>query len=96
MVEFSPKPKLTTFLEGRITNFKTSLKVDEMGRVLYVGDGIARVYGLKEIQAEEMVEFATSVKGIALNLENENVVIVSLVVILLLKNEILPSTLDRL
>ncbi|KAA0061103.1 ATPase subunit 1 [Cucumis melo var. makuwa] len=57
-------------------NFKTSLKVDEMGRVLSVGDGIARVYGLKEIQAGEMVKFASSVKGIALNLENENVGIV--------------------
>ncbi|KAF3954865.1 hypothetical protein CMV_019845 [Castanea mollissima] len=41
-----------------------------------VGDGIARVYGLNEIQAREMVEFASGVKGIALNLENENVGIV--------------------
>ena len=41
-----------------------------------VGDGIARVYGLNEIQAGEMVEFASGVKGIALNLENENVGIV--------------------
>ncbi|KAL0545850.1 hypothetical protein IC582_015746 [Cucumis melo] len=76
-MEFSPRAaELTTFLEGRITNFKTSLKMDEMGRVLSVGDGIARVYGLKEIQAGEMVEFASGVKGIALNLENENVGIV--------------------
>ncbi|XP_050936643.1 LOW QUALITY PROTEIN: ATP synthase subunit alpha, mitochondrial-like [Cucumis melo] len=76
-MEFSPgAAELTTFLEGRITNFKTSLKVDEMGRVLSVGDGIARVYGLKEIQAGEMVEFSSGVKGIALNLENENVGIV--------------------
>ncbi|TYK27987.1 ATPase subunit 1 [Cucumis melo var. makuwa] len=76
-MDFSPRAaELTTFLEGRITNFKTSLKVDEMGRVLSVGDRIARVYGLKEIQAEEMVEFASGVKGIALNLENENVGIV--------------------
>lgn len=48
----------------------------EIGRVISVGDGIARVYGLKEIQAGEMVEFACGVKGIALNLENENVGIV--------------------
>lgn len=48
----------------------------EIGRVISVGDGIARVYGLKEIQAGEMVEFASGVKGIALNLENENVGIV--------------------
>ncbi|CAL0323468.1 unnamed protein product [Lupinus luteus] len=44
--------------------------VDEIGRVVSVGDGIARVYGLNEIQAGEMVEFASGVKGIALNLEN--------------------------
>ncbi|EAZ20297.1 hypothetical protein OsJ_35906 [Oryza sativa Japonica Group] len=47
-----------------------------MGRMVSVGDGIARVYGLNEIQAGEMVEFASGVKGIALNLENENVGIV--------------------
>ena len=50
--------------------------MDEIGRVVSVGDGIARVYGLNEIQAGEMVEFASGVKGIALNLENENVGIV--------------------
>uniref|UniRef100_A0A0A0KT56 ATPase F1/V1/A1 complex alpha/beta subunit N-terminal domain-containing protein n=1 Tax=Cucumis sativus TaxID=3659 RepID=A0A0A0KT56_CUCSA len=47
-----------------------------MGRVFSVGDGISRVYGLKEIQAGEMVEFSSGVKGIALNLENENVGII--------------------
>ncbi|KAF7824738.1 ATP synthase subunit alpha, mitochondrial [Senna tora] len=47
-----------------------------IGRVVSVGDGIARVYGLNEIQAGEMVEFASGVKGIAFNLENENVGIV--------------------
>nr|ULQ69295.1 ATPase subunit 1 [Eriocaulon brownianum]ULQ69325.1 ATP synthase subunit 1 [Eriocaulon henryanum]ULQ69340.1 ATP synthase subunit 1 [Eriocaulon schochianum] len=51
-------------------------KVDEIGRVVSVGDGIARVYGLNEIQAGEMVEFTSGVKGIAFNLENENVGIV--------------------
>ncbi|XBI55070.1 hypothetical protein VPH35_036964 [Triticum aestivum] len=56
-----------------MTNFYTNFQVDEIGRVVSVGDGIARVYGLNEIQAGEMVEFASSVKGIALNLENENV-----------------------
>ena len=51
-MEFSPgAAELTTFLEGRITNFNTSFQVDEMGRVLSVGDGIARVYGLKEKKA---------------------------------------------
>lgn len=68
--------ELTTLLEKRITDYSTDLKVDEIGRVVSVGDGIARVYGLNEIQAGEMVEFASGVKGIALNLENENVGIV--------------------
>ncbi|KAK2633194.1 hypothetical protein EUGRSUZ_L00375 [Eucalyptus grandis] len=53
----------TILLESRITNFYTNFKVDEIGQVISVGDGIARVYGLKEIQVGEMVEFASSVKG---------------------------------
>ncbi|KAL3734725.1 hypothetical protein ACJRO7_023982 [Eucalyptus globulus] len=65
-----------TLLESRITNLYRNFQVDEIGRVISVGDGIACVYGLKEIQAGEMVEFANGVKGIALNLENENVGIV--------------------
>ncbi|RYR73356.1 hypothetical protein Ahy_A02g007714 isoform A [Arachis hypogaea] len=77
IIEFSVRAaELTTLLESRITNFYTNFQVDEIGRVVSVGDGIARVYGLKEIQAGEMVEFASGVKGIALNLENENVGIV--------------------
>ncbi|KAL0286324.1 UNVERIFIED_CONTAM: ATP synthase subunit alpha, mitochondrial [Sesamum calycinum] len=61
--------ELTTLLESRISNFYTNFQVDEIGRVVSVGDGIARVYGLNEIQAGEMVEFSSGVKGIALNLE---------------------------
>ncbi|KAB2634134.1 ATP1 [Pyrus ussuriensis x Pyrus communis] len=76
-MEFSTRAaELTTLLESRITNFYTNFQVDEIGRVVSVGDGIARVYGLNQIQAGEMVEFAGGVKGIALNLENENVGIV--------------------
>ncbi|KAL1105209.1 hypothetical protein V6Z11_D04G118000 [Gossypium hirsutum] len=76
-MEFSPRAaELTTLLESRITNFYTNFQVDEIGPMVSVGDGIARVYGLNEIQAGEMVEFASGVKGIALNLENENVGIV--------------------
>ncbi|KAJ4829165.1 hypothetical protein Tsubulata_007024 [Turnera subulata] len=76
-MEFSPKAaEVITLLENRITNFYSNVKVDEIGRVISVGDGIACVYGLNEIQAGEMVEFASGVKGIALNLENENVGIV--------------------
>jgi len=77
IMEFSPRAaELTTLLESRISHFYTGFQVDEIGRVVSVGDGIARVYGLNEIQAGEMVEFASGVKGIALNLENENVGIV--------------------
>jgi F-type H+-transporting ATPase subunit alpha len=76
-MEFTPRAsELTTLLVNRIINYYTYLKVDEIGRVVSVGDGIARVYGLNEIQAGEMVEFASGVKGIALNLENESVGIV--------------------
>jgi F-type H+-transporting ATPase subunit alpha len=68
--------ELSYLLEQRITNYYTKLEVDEIGRVVSVGDGIARVYGLNKIQAGEMVEFSNGVKGMALNLENENVGIV--------------------
>ncbi|KAL0308000.1 UNVERIFIED_CONTAM: ATP synthase subunit alpha, mitochondrial, partial [Sesamum calycinum] len=75
-MELSPRAaELTTLLESRISNFYTNFQVDEIGRVVSVGDGIARVYGLNEIQAGEMVEFSSGVKGIALNLENENGVV---------------------
>lgn len=47
-----------------------SADLEETGRVLSIGDGIARVYGLNNIQAEEMVEFSSGLKGMALNLEN--------------------------
>ncbi|SPT20933.1 unnamed protein product [Triticum aestivum] len=59
-----------------MTNFYMNFQVDEIGRVVSVGDGIARAYGLNKIQEGEMVEFASGVKEIALNLENENVGIV--------------------
>ncbi|KAK3236432.1 ATP synthase alpha chain mitochondrial precursor [Cymbomonas tetramitiformis] len=69
--------ELSTLLEQRITNYQASLNVEEVGKVLSVGDGIARVYGLEKIQAGEMIEFAnTGMKGMALNLEADNVGIV--------------------
>jgi len=64
-------------LEERIKNYYSKVDVNEIGKVLSVGDGIARVYGLNAIQAGEMVEFtASGIKGMALNLENDNVGIV--------------------
>jgi len=69
--------ELSSLLEQRISNHYTDLNIDEIGRVLLsVGDGIARVYGLNKIQSGEMVEFASGVRGMALNLENDNVGVV--------------------
>ncbi|KAJ3068617.1 ATP synthase subunit alpha, mitochondrial [Podochytrium sp. JEL0797] len=68
--------EVSSILEERILGATASFDIQETGRVLSVGDGIARVYGLKNCQAEEMVEFSSGVKGMALNLEPDNVGIV--------------------
>lgn len=68
--------EVSSILEERILGLSSSANLDETGRVLSIGDGIARVYGLKNIQAEEMVEFSSGLKGMALNLEPDNVGIV--------------------
>merc|ERR1711957_504980 len=66
--------ELTKLLSERIANFSDQADVQEVGRVLSVGDGIARIYGLKGVKAGEMVEFASGLKGMALNLETDNVI----------------------
>lgn len=63
-------------LEEKILKTYKKLNIDEIGRVLSIGDGISRVYGLSKIQAGEMVEFESGVKGMALNLESDNVGVV--------------------
>jgi len=68
--------ELTKILSDRIANFSDQADVQEVGRVLSVGDGIARIYGLKGVKAGEMVEFASGLKGMALNLETDNVGVV--------------------
>ncbi|KAG0235544.1 Alpha subunit of the F1 sector of mitochondrial F1F0 ATP synthase [Actinomortierella wolfii] len=68
--------EVTSILEDRISGLNSSVDVQETGRVLSIGDGIARVYGLKNCQAEEMVEFSSGIKGMAMNLETDNVGIV--------------------
>jgi len=68
--------EVSTILEERILGAATTSNLEETGRVLSIGDGIARVYGLKNIQAEEMVEFSSGLKGMALNLEPDNVGVV--------------------
>ncbi|CAN7083874.1 unnamed protein product [Brassica oleracea var. botrytis] len=76
-MELSPRAaELTNLFESRIRNFYANFQVDEIGRVVSVGDGIAQVYGLNEIQAGEMVLLSNGLKGMAFNLENENVRIV--------------------
>ncbi|RGB29303.1 ATP synthase subunit alpha [Rhizophagus diaphanus] len=68
--------EVSSVLESRILGVSSSAEIQETGRVLSIGDGIARVYGLKNVQAEEMVEFSSGLKGMALNLEPDNVGIV--------------------
>ncbi len=65
--------EITSIIRDRIANFETRLQVDEVGTVLTVGDGIARVFGLKNVMAGELVEFSTGTKGMVLNLEANNV-----------------------
>jgi F-type H+/Na+-transporting ATPase subunit alpha len=68
--------EISAILKSQIKNFGTDAKVTEVGQVLSVGDGIARVHGLDNVQAGEMVEFANGTRGMALNLESDNVGIV--------------------
>ena len=68
--------EISSILKEQIANFGTEAEVAEVGQVLSVGDGIARVYGLDKVQAGEMVEFPGGIRGMALNLEDDNVGIV--------------------
>ena len=65
--------EISAILKDQIKNFGQEAEVAEVGRVLSVGDGIARVYGLDNVQAGEMVEFPGGIRGMALNLETDNV-----------------------
>ncbi|MFV2033516.1 MAG: F0F1 ATP synthase subunit alpha [Halocynthiibacter sp.] len=68
--------EISAILKEQIKNFGQEAEVAEVGRVLSVGDGIARVYGLDNVQAGEMVEFPGGIRGMALNLESDNVGVV--------------------
>ena len=68
--------EISSILKDQIKNFGQEAEVAEVGRVLSVGDGIARVYGLDNVQAGEMVEFPGGIQGMALNLESDNVGVV--------------------
>ena len=68
--------EISSILKSQIENFGAEAEVSEVGQVLSVGDGIARVYGLDRVQAGEMVEFPGGIQGMALNLEDDNVGVV--------------------
>jgi len=68
--------EISSILKAQIANFGAEAEVTEVGQVLSVGDGIARAYGLDKVQAGEMVEFENGTRGMALNLETDNVGIV--------------------
>jgi F-type H+-transporting ATPase subunit alpha len=68
--------EISQILKDQIANFGADAEVSEIGRVLSVGDGIARIYGLDNVQAGELVEFPGGIKGMALNLEADNVGVV--------------------
>ncbi|ULQ56366.1 F0F1 ATP synthase subunit alpha [Flavihumibacter rivuli] len=75
MVDIKPE-EISAILRQQLSNFNTSAELEEVGTVLQVGDGIARVYGLGNVRSGELVEFANGVKAIALNLEEDNVGVV--------------------
>lgn len=70
--------EITGIIKDRIANFESRLQMNEIGTVLTIGDGVARVFGLKNVLAGELVEFESGVKGMVLNLEANNVGIVVL------------------
>ncbi|MBK8389091.1 MAG: F0F1 ATP synthase subunit alpha [Saprospiraceae bacterium] len=77
MVDVKPD-EISAILKQQLSGFKTEAELEEVGSVLQVGDGIARVYGLTKAQAGELVEFETGVQAIVLNLEEDNVGVVLL------------------
>ena len=68
--------ELSSIIESKLLDYGGEVQLEEIGKVLAIGDGIARVYGLQSVQAGEMVEFDSGLRGMALNLENDNVGIV--------------------
>ena len=77
MVDVKPD-EISAILKQQLSGFKTEAELEEVGTVLQVGDGIARVYGLSKAQAGELVEFETGTQAIVLNLEEDNVGVVLL------------------
>src|ERR1035437_8018000 len=72
MADIKPA-EVSEILKQQLAGFKSVTELEEVGYVLQVGDGIARIYGLSNVQANEMIEFSSGMKGIVLNLEEDNV-----------------------
>ena len=70
--------EVSAILREQLSNFKTAAELEEVGTVLQIGDGVARIYGLTKAQAGELVQFETGLKGLVLNLEEDNVGVVLL------------------
>merc|ERR1719482_1162040 len=68
--------ELSSIIEAKLMDYGSEVQLEEIGKVLAIGDGIARVHGLQRVQAGEMVEFDSGLRGMALNLENDNVGVV--------------------
>ena len=77
MVDVRPD-EVSAILRQQLAGFKSAAELEEVGTVLQVGDGIARVYGLTKVQSGELVEFDKGLQGIVLNLEEDNVGVVLL------------------
>ncbi|MCS6821638.1 MAG: F0F1 ATP synthase subunit alpha [Microscillaceae bacterium] len=75
MVKIRPD-EISAILREQLSNFKTEAELEEVGTVLQVGDGVARIYGLGKAQAGELVEFSSGTKGLVFNLEEDNVGVV--------------------
>ena len=72
MAEVKPA-EVSAILREQLSGFKSESELEEVGSVLQVGDGIARIYGLSKVQSGELIEFETGLQGIVLNLEQDNV-----------------------
>ena len=72
MINIRPD-EISNIIRQQIESYDQEVKIDNVGTVLQIGDGIARVYGLEQVMAGELLEFEDKTIGIALNLENDNV-----------------------
>lgn len=72
MADIKPA-EVSAILREQLSGFKSAAELEEVGTVLQVGDGIARIYGLTNVQSGELIEFDNGLQGMALNLEEDNV-----------------------